>query len=85
MADKGKETKTSSQFYGFGGNDATMFFLIFALLDGVVGVASKIVVGNHIRAWRNDSLSAAASSALFDWAITAFYDEHLLGLSKSRT
>ncbi|KAL9677872.1 hypothetical protein QQ045_015708 [Rhodiola kirilowii] len=48
-----------------------MFFLTFALLVGVVGVASKIVGGNHIRAWRNDSLSAAASLALVAWAITA--------------
>ncbi|RVW21745.1 hypothetical protein CK203_112086 [Vitis vinifera] len=56
---------------GFGGNGATMFFLVFAILAGVVGVASKFSGGNHIRAWRNDSLAAAGSSALVAWAITA--------------
>ena len=56
---------------GFGGNGATMFFLVFAILAGVVGVASKFSGGNHIRAWRNDSLAAAGASALVAWAITA--------------
>lgn len=60
-----------SFFAGFGGNGATMFFLVFAILAGVVGVASKFSGGNHIRAWRNDSLAAAGSSALVAWAITA--------------
>ncbi|KAJ8763883.1 hypothetical protein K2173_003665 [Erythroxylum novogranatense] len=55
----------------FGGNGATGFFLTFAILAGVVGIASKLSGGNHIRAWRNDSLAAAASSALVAWAITA--------------
>ncbi|KAF9609567.1 hypothetical protein IFM89_023902 [Coptis chinensis] len=57
--------------YSFGGNGATMFFLIFSILAAVVGVVSKLAGGNHIRAWRNDSLAAAASSALIAWAITA--------------
>ncbi|XP_043720810.1 membrane protein PM19L [Telopea speciosissima] len=56
---------------GFGGNGATMFFLIFALLAGVVGVTSKLAGGSHIRSWRSDSLAAAASSSLVAWAITA--------------
>ncbi|XP_042513378.1 membrane protein PM19L-like [Macadamia integrifolia] len=55
---------------GFGGNAATLFFLIFAILAGVVGVASKLAGGSHIRAWRSDSLAAAASSSLVAWAIT---------------
>ncbi|XP_030470086.1 membrane protein PM19L-like [Syzygium oleosum] len=55
----------------FGGNGATMFFLIFALLASVVGIISKLAGASHIRAWRNDSLAAAASSALIAWAITA--------------
>jgi hypothetical protein len=55
----------------FGGNGATMFFLIFSILAAVVGVASKLAGGNHIRAWRNDSLAAAASSSLIAWALTA--------------
>ncbi|GMY26995.1 membrane protein PM19L [Fagus crenata] len=55
----------------FGGNSATMFFLTFAILAGVLGVVSKFLGGNHIRAWRSDSLSAAASSSVVAWAITA--------------
>ncbi|KAK9287980.1 hypothetical protein L1049_016425 [Liquidambar formosana] len=56
---------------GYGGNGATLFFLIFAILAGVIGAASKLAGGNHIRAWRNDSLAAAASSSLIAWAVTA--------------
>lgn len=54
----------------FGGNGATTFFLNFAILAAVLGIASKFAGGNHIRAWRNDSLGAAAASALIAWAIT---------------
>ncbi|KAF6144410.1 hypothetical protein GIB67_024637 [Kingdonia uniflora] len=56
---------------GFGGNGATMFFLVFSILAGVVGVTSKLAGASHIRAWRSDSLAAAGSSALITWAITA--------------
>ncbi|XP_042483759.1 membrane protein PM19L-like [Macadamia integrifolia] len=56
---------------GFGGNSATMFFLIFAILANIIGVASKFAGGSHIRLWRNESLASAASSALVAWAITA--------------
>nr|WEQ60879.1 plasma membrane 19-like protein [Paeonia lactiflora] len=56
---------------GFGGNGATIFFLIFSILAGIVGVASKLAGASHIRAWRNDSLAAAGSSSLIAWAITA--------------
>lgn len=56
---------------GLGGNGATLFFLIFALLAGVIGVASKVAGGNHIRAWRSDSLAAAAAAAVVAWAVTA--------------
>ncbi|KAK3025657.1 hypothetical protein RJ639_041949 [Escallonia herrerae] len=55
----------------FGGNGATFFFLTFAILAAVLGVISKFAGGNHIRAWRNDSLAAAGSSALVAWAVTA--------------
>lgn len=55
---------------GFGGNGATMFFLTFAILAGVVGVVSKLAGGIHIRAWRNDSLAAAGASSLVAWALT---------------
>ncbi|KAH0640491.1 hypothetical protein MTR67_041488 [Solanum verrucosum] len=55
----------------FGGNGATMFFLIFAILASVLGIISKLLGANHLRAWRNDSLAAAGSSALIAWAVTA--------------
>ncbi|PHT48724.1 hypothetical protein CQW23_12932 [Capsicum baccatum] len=56
---------------GFGGNGATMFFLIFAILAAMLGIISKLMGGNHLRAWRNDSLAAAGSSAIVAWAVTA--------------
>lgn len=55
----------------FGGNGATMFFLIFAILASLLGIISKLLGANHLRAWRNDSLAAAGSSALIAWAVTA--------------
>ncbi|GLU08253.1 hypothetical protein SLE2022_251770 [Rubroshorea leprosula] len=55
----------------FGGNGATSFFLTFAILAAVVGIVSKFAGGNHIRAWRNDSLAAAGASSLIAWALTA--------------
>ncbi|XP_057958515.1 membrane protein PM19L-like [Malania oleifera] len=56
---------------GFGGNGATVFFLIFSILAGVVGAASKLIGSHHIKAWRNDSFASAASTAVVAWAITA--------------
>ncbi|XP_062108975.1 membrane protein PM19L [Humulus lupulus] len=55
----------------FGGNGATMFFLTFSIMAAVVGIVSKFAGGNHIRAWRNDSLAAAGASSLIAWALTA--------------
>ncbi|KAK1426388.1 hypothetical protein QVD17_15059 [Tagetes erecta] len=54
----------------FGGNGATEFFLEFAILASVLGIVSKFAGGNHLRAWRNDSLAAAGSSSLVAWAVT---------------
>ncbi|KAL7220014.1 hypothetical protein ACSBR2_012970 [Camellia fascicularis] len=54
----------------FGGNGSTVFFLTFAILAAVIGIVSKFAGGNHIRAWRNDSLAAAGSSSLVAWAVT---------------
>nr|POE99241.1 hypothetical protein CFP56_42615 [Quercus suber] len=48
-----------------------MFFLTFAMLAAVLGVVSKFLGGNHISAWRNDSLASAASSSVMAWALTA--------------
>ena len=56
---------------GFGGNGATPFFLTFSILAAVIGVASKLAGGNHIRFWRNDSLAAAGSASIVAWAVTA--------------
>ncbi|KAK8934678.1 hypothetical protein KSP39_PZI014541 [Platanthera zijinensis] len=56
---------------GVAGNGATFYFLVFAILAGVVGVASKLAGANHLRAYRTDSLGSAASSAVIAWAITA--------------
>lgn len=58
-------------FVGLAGNGATFYLLVFAILAGVVGVTSKLSGAYHIRLWRNDTLSAAASSAVVAWAITA--------------
>ena len=55
---------------GVAGNGATFYFLIFAILAGVLGVVSKLAGGNHIRSWRSDSLAAAAASATVAWAVT---------------
>ncbi|KAL8214223.1 hypothetical protein R6Q57_003672 [Mikania cordata] len=54
----------------FGGNGATEFLLEFAILASVLGIVSKFAGGNHLRAWRNDSLAAAGSSSLVAWAVT---------------
>ncbi|KAI5649851.1 hypothetical protein M9H77_35856 [Catharanthus roseus] len=54
----------------FGGNGATPFLLTFAILAAVLGIISKFAGGNHLRAWRNDSLAAAGSSSLVAWAVT---------------
>ncbi|KQK11951.1 membrane protein PM19L [Brachypodium distachyon] len=53
------------------GNGATFYFLVFAILAGVVGAASKLAGIHHVRSWRGDSLAATAGSALVAWAITA--------------
>ncbi|XWS18583.1 hypothetical protein CRYUN_Cryun32bG0057200 [Craigia yunnanensis] len=52
------------------GNAATGFFVTFALLAGVVGVASAIAGINHIRSWNASSLPSAASIAGVAWTLT---------------
>ncbi|GAA0145433.1 hypothetical protein Leryth_010364 [Lithospermum erythrorhizon] len=52
------------------GNAATGFFVTFALIAGVVGIASLISGINHLRAWTVDSMSAAASAAIIAWGLT---------------
>ncbi|KAJ3702406.1 hypothetical protein LUZ61_006111 [Rhynchospora tenuis] len=52
------------------GNGATGFFVLFALIAGVVGAASAIAGVNHLRSWSLDSLPAAATSAIIAWGLT---------------
>lgn len=52
-----------------GGNAATNYMLIFALLGGTTGVASIIVGYSHYRAWKVETMAAAASSAAIAWAM----------------
>lgn len=52
------------------GNAATGFFVVFALIAGVVGVGSAISGLNHFRYWDKDSLPAASSAATIAWSLT---------------
>ncbi|KAI4298205.1 hypothetical protein L6164_031792 [Bauhinia variegata] len=52
------------------GNAATGFFVTFALIAGVVGVASVISGINHVRSWTSESLPSAASAAIIAWSLT---------------
>ncbi|KAL1218785.1 Membrane protein PM19L [Cardamine amara subsp. amara] len=52
------------------GNAATGFFVIFALLAGVVGAASTISGLSHIRSWTVGSLPATATAATIAWTLT---------------
>ncbi|XP_068325505.1 membrane protein PM19L-like [Pyrus communis] len=52
------------------GNAATGFFVTFALLAGVVGVASAISGINHLRSWTYESLPSAATAATIAWTLT---------------
>ncbi|KAJ8450002.1 hypothetical protein Cgig2_029364 [Carnegiea gigantea] len=52
------------------GNAATGFFVMFALLAGVLGAASCISGFNHIRSQAPESLPAAVTSAVLAWTLT---------------
>ncbi|XP_057488109.1 membrane protein PM19L-like isoform X1 [Actinidia eriantha] len=54
-----------------GGNPATSFMLIFAMVGGVIGVCSVVAGLMHHRAWCSNSLVTAASSAIISWAVTS--------------
>ncbi|KAL6638317.1 hypothetical protein ACP70R_025889 [Stipagrostis hirtigluma subsp. patula] len=60
-----------TNYPGVAGNGATFYFLVFAILAGVVGAASKLAGIHHVRSWRGDSLATNAASSLIAWAITA--------------
>ncbi|XP_078174961.1 membrane protein PM19L-like [Carex rostrata] len=52
------------------GNFATGFFVVFAVIAGVVGAASAISGFNHMRFWNYDSLQPAATTGLIAWFLT---------------
>jgi hypothetical protein len=63
------------------GNFATGFFVVFALLAGVVGAASCIVGFTHLRFWSYHSQEPAASLGLIAWALTVL----AMGYAPDRT
>ncbi|MQL87696.1 hypothetical protein Taro_020253 [Colocasia esculenta] len=52
------------------GNAATGFFVIFALIAGVVGAASALAGLHHVKTWNRESMPAATSSAIIAWGLT---------------
>ncbi|TVU39479.1 hypothetical protein EJB05_12901, partial [Eragrostis curvula] len=60
-----------TNYPGVAGNGATFYFLVFAILAGVVGAASKLAGIHHVRSWRHDTGATNAASSLIAWAITA--------------
>ncbi|KAJ8511867.1 hypothetical protein OPV22_002301 [Ensete ventricosum] len=66
-----------TNYPGVASNGATFYFLVFSILAGVVGAASKLAGGNDIGSWRNDSLAAASVSSIIAWAITALAFVHI--------
>ncbi|KAF5207574.1 Membrane protein pm19l [Thalictrum thalictroides] len=52
------------------GNAATGFFVVFAMIASVVGLASSLAGINHVRLWHADSLPSAASVAIIAWTLT---------------
>ncbi|KAI3680879.1 hypothetical protein L6452_35657 [Arctium lappa] len=52
------------------GNASTGFFVTFALIAGVVGVASILAGFDHYRSWNSNSRPAAVSSAIIAWSLT---------------
>nr|KJB72186.1 hypothetical protein B456_011G164500 [Gossypium raimondii] len=62
------------------GNMATGFFVIFALIAGVVGVSTSVTGLTNVFQWDAPNLNAAAASSLLTWALTllAMGDQHWL-------
>ncbi|KAH1046821.1 hypothetical protein J1N35_037605 [Gossypium stocksii] len=52
------------------GNMATGFFVIFALIAGVVGVSTSVTGLTNVFQWDAPNLNAAAASSLLTWALT---------------
>ena len=56
--------------YVVAGDIVTPTFLPLALIACMVGLASVFAGTNHLRVWRGDSLSSAASTSLIAWLLT---------------
>ncbi|XP_057729970.1 membrane protein PM19L [Arachis stenosperma] len=52
------------------GNMATGFFIIFALIAGVVGFTTSLTGLHNISKWNASNLYAAAMSSMTTWALT---------------
>ncbi|CAA7410415.1 unnamed protein product [Spirodela intermedia] len=52
------------------GNAASGFFVIFALLAGVVGAAAAVAGVGNLRSWNRETAPAAMAVALVAWAPT---------------
>lgn len=52
------------------GNAATGFFVTFAMIAGVVGIASILSGFNHYRYWNISSMPGALSAATIAWTLT---------------
>ncbi|KAI5080714.1 hypothetical protein GOP47_0003897 [Adiantum capillus-veneris] len=51
-------------------NPATFYFVIFALLAGVVGIAAKFSGAHHLRTWHHQSLAGSNAAAFIAWLLT---------------
>ncbi|CAM6030510.1 unnamed protein product [Sphagnum balticum] len=52
------------------GNGATGYFLLFALIASVVGLASVLAGAHHLTVWRTDTLAASHAAAVIAWLLT---------------
>ncbi|KAG0580961.1 hypothetical protein KC19_4G213500 [Ceratodon purpureus] len=67
---KSSDTAGAMDFDCVAGNIVTPTFLPLALIACMVGLASVFAGANHLRVWRSDSLSSAASTSLIAWLLT---------------
>ncbi|MCO5554710.1 hypothetical protein L7F22_040394 [Adiantum nelumboides] len=51
-------------------NAATFYFVIFALLAGVVGIAAKFSGAHHLRTWHHHSMAGSNAAAFIAWLLT---------------
>ena len=51
-------------------NPATPYFVGFALVASVVGIASKLSGAHHLKAWKEHSLTRSIASAYIAWLLT---------------